>query len=255
MSEFRHAKNNVYDDPVFFENYRLLRQNDTGLNGILEVPALRALLPCLKHKQVLDLGSGFGDFARYARQGGAASVTGIELSEKMFTEAQKLTNDPHIRYLHGSMTCLPAALKNFDIIVSSLAIHYIADFTALANDIYTRLQPGGYFVFSVEHPMCTAFASSYQKDEHGRFVCMPVDNYQDESRRLTHWFVDDVVKYHRTVQHYVTALLDAGFELRALQEPKIPQKWLDVRPETDIFNRYAPFLLLSARRPGARTDN
>ncbi|HDU8582599.1 TPA: methyltransferase domain-containing protein [Morganella morganii] len=255
MSELRNAKNNVYDDPVFFENYRRLRQNDTGLNGILEIPALRALLPCLKHKQVLDLGSGFGDFARYARQNGAASVTGIELSEKMLTEAQKLTNDQHICYLHGSMTCLPAELKNFDIIVSSLAIHYIADFTALANDIYTRLQPGGYFVFSVEHPMCTAFSSSYQKDEHGRFVCMPVDNYQDESRRLTHWFVDDVVKYHRTVQSYVTALLDAGFELRALQEPKIPQKWLDVRPEAEIFNRYAPFLLLSAGKHSARTDN
>lgn len=58
------SQQNVYDNPDFFEGYKTLRQNDFGLNGALELPAIRALLPELGHLYVLDLGSGFGDFAR-----------------------------------------------------------------------------------------------------------------------------------------------------------------------------------------------
>jgi len=47
---------NVYDDPVFFAGYKALRQNDTGLNGAVEVPALRRLLPPLAGKSTLELG-------------------------------------------------------------------------------------------------------------------------------------------------------------------------------------------------------
>lgn len=51
---------NVYDDPVFFEGYKNLRQKDSGLNGVLEIPAFHALLPKLQGLKVLDLGAGFG---------------------------------------------------------------------------------------------------------------------------------------------------------------------------------------------------
>jgi len=59
---------NIYDNQQFFEGYKHLRDQDTGLNGALEVPAIRPLLPDLSGKRVLDLGSGFGGFARYARK-------------------------------------------------------------------------------------------------------------------------------------------------------------------------------------------
>ncbi len=68
------APQNIYDDASFFEGYRTLRQGDTGLNGALESPAMKRLLPNLAGLHVLDLGCGFGDFARYARAHGAASV-------------------------------------------------------------------------------------------------------------------------------------------------------------------------------------
>ncbi|MBL3586564.1 class I SAM-dependent methyltransferase [Rhodovulum sulfidophilum] len=88
--ERSHRPQNVYDDPVFFNGYKKLRQNDTGLNGALEVPALHALLPNLSGKSILDLGCGFGDFARYARGAGAHSVTAVDLSQKMISEAERL---------------------------------------------------------------------------------------------------------------------------------------------------------------------
>ena len=94
---------NVYDDPVFFNGYKKLRQNDTGLNGALEVPALHALLPNLSGKSILDLGCGFGDFARYARGAGAHSVTAVDISLKMISEAERLTDDDLISYTHCSI--------------------------------------------------------------------------------------------------------------------------------------------------------
>ena len=36
---------NIYDDTTFFDGYKALRDADTGLNGALEVSALRRLLP------------------------------------------------------------------------------------------------------------------------------------------------------------------------------------------------------------------
>jgi 2-polyprenyl-3-methyl-5-hydroxy-6-metoxy-1,4-benzoquinol methylase len=77
------APQNIYDDPDFFAGYRDLRASDGGLNGALEVPALLRLLADLAGADVLDLGCGFGDFARLARARGAASVTGVDISERM----------------------------------------------------------------------------------------------------------------------------------------------------------------------------
>ncbi len=47
---------NIYDDLPFFEGYRALRLQDSGLNGVIEEPALRALLPPLKGLRIVDLG-------------------------------------------------------------------------------------------------------------------------------------------------------------------------------------------------------
>lgn len=51
-------KQNVYDDPRFFAGYKALRDNDSGLNGALEEPAIQSLLPNLMGKRVLDLSPG-----------------------------------------------------------------------------------------------------------------------------------------------------------------------------------------------------
>ncbi len=38
-------KQNVYDDPVFFAGYNVLRERKAGLNEVLEQPAMQSLLP------------------------------------------------------------------------------------------------------------------------------------------------------------------------------------------------------------------
>ena len=95
------------------------------------------------------------------------------------------------------------------------------------------LAPGGRLAFSVEHPIFTAHGS--QRLAHGTpdgaALHWPVDRYRDEGERRTRWFVDGVVKYHRTVESYVNGLLDAGLRLVRLEEPEADAALLAEKPE------------------------
>jgi SAM-dependent methyltransferase len=80
---------------------------------------------------VLDLGCGFGWFCRFARQQGAASVLGVDVSERMLARAKAETSDPAISYQRADLERLTLASDSFDVAYSSLALHYIANLEAL----------------------------------------------------------------------------------------------------------------------------
>jgi SAM-dependent methyltransferase len=248
---FSHPPQNIYDDASFFERYRDLRDEDSGLNGALEVPALRRLLPNLTGLHVLDLGCGFGEFARYARAHGAASVTGVDVSSRMLDEARARTDDDEIVYLQRSIETYQPSPRAFDLVVSSLALHYVEHYVEVIERIRDALRSNGRLVFSVEHPICTAYPSGWVRDEEGRRQHWPVDRYRQEGRRDTRWFVDGVIKYHRTVETYVNTLLKAGFVLTHLGEPAPVSDALAVRPDLEADCRRPPILFLAATRPAA----
>ena len=79
---------NIYDQSDFFAGYSRLPRQVEGLDGAPEWPAIRALMPPMQGKRVLDLGCGFGWFCRWARGEGAASALGIDLSERMLERAR-----------------------------------------------------------------------------------------------------------------------------------------------------------------------
>src|SRR3982751_892292 len=89
---------NIYNDPSFFEGYSNLRWSETGLNKVMEEPAIRSLMPDLRGKRVLDLGCGFGHVARYVRSQVAAEILGVNLSTRMTKSPGVATDDPAILY-------------------------------------------------------------------------------------------------------------------------------------------------------------
>ncbi|WP_225768578.1 bifunctional 2-polyprenyl-6-hydroxyphenol methylase/3-demethylubiquinol 3-O-methyltransferase UbiG [Inquilinus sp. Marseille-Q2685] len=245
------APQNIYDDPTFFAGYAALRDAESGLNAVLEQPALARLLPAsLAGLRILDLGCGFGDFARKARAQGAASVLGVDVSAKMLAEARRRTDDPAIRYEQAAIETLAVEPGAFDLAISSLALHYVADYAGAVRKIAAALAPGGRFAFSVEHPICTAMAVyEWHRDEAGAELHWPVDRYGEEGRRDTRWFVDGGVKYHRTVASYVNGLVDAGLSPARLEEPEADPAALAARPDLALQRRRPPFLLLAADKP------
>jgi ubiquinone/menaquinone biosynthesis C-methylase UbiE len=238
---------NIYDEPLFFAGYEKLRRMAIGLNEVLEQPALRSMLPAsLEGMRILDLGCGFGDFARRARVEGARTVVGIDVSLRMLERAIALTTDPAITYLHASIEQLELDDDPFDMVVSSLAMHYVEDYRGAVRRVAHLLKSGGRLAFSVEHPMCTALPQQqWIRDAGGTPLFWPVDDYHLEGKRETKWFINGVIKYHRTVETYVTTLISAGFSLYSLKEP-VPIHGPSAVSDLDLHRRRPPLLLLAA---------
>ena len=49
------AQQNIYDDEIFFEGYKKIRDNKINANNLFEIPTLFSMLPDLKNKRILDL--------------------------------------------------------------------------------------------------------------------------------------------------------------------------------------------------------
>ena len=138
---------NIYDQDDFFAGYSALLRSREGLAGAPEWPSLRAMLPPMAGRRVVDLGCGFGWFCRFAAEAGAASVLGIDLSEKMLATAR--AEGGGVTYERADLETLVLPAAAFDLVYSSLAVHYVADFPRLARMVAAALEPGGRFVFSM----------------------------------------------------------------------------------------------------------
>ena len=239
---------NIYDDDGFFSGYSGLARSVKGLEGAGEWPSIRAMLPAIAGLRVVDLGCGFGWFCRWARQAGAAEVLGLDLSEKMLERARRDTDDPAVSYGRADLDRLDLPEGGFGLAYSSLALHYLESLGPVMASVHRALVPGGWFVFSVEHPIYTAPSQpGFVDGGDGRKV-WPLDGYLKEGARVTNWFAPGVVKYHRTVGTYVSALLDAGFRVSALQEWGPSDAQIAEHPAWAVERERPPFLLVAARR-------
>lgn len=118
---------NIYDNAAFFDGYAQLPRSQFGLDGAPEWASIEAMLPDLTGKNVVDLGCGYGWFCRAATDKGAAKVLGIDLSQKMLDKAHAMTADARITYQRGDLEHLTLGNAQFDLVYSSLALHYLPD--------------------------------------------------------------------------------------------------------------------------------
>jgi ubiquinone/menaquinone biosynthesis C-methylase UbiE len=239
---------NIYDDDEFFEGYSRLPRSVEGLDGAPEWPALRAMLPDLHGLKILDLGCGFGWFCRWAREQGAAQVLGIDVSEKMLARARATTQDSAITYTRANMEKLELPSGSFDLVYSSLALHYVENLDGLMVEVHRSLVPDGSLVFSVEHPIFTAPAApGWSANAAGRRI-WPVDSYLNEGPRSTDWLAKGVIKQHRTLATYLNMLLRLRYTLRHVEEWGPTEEQIAAHPQWADERQRPPFLLIGARR-------
>lgn len=240
-------KENKYDDEKFFSQYSQMSRSVSGLKGAGEWHVLKKMLPDFQGKRVLDLGCGFGWHCLYAVEHGAISVVGIDISEKMLEEARKRNASPLIEYKCIAVEDFDYDPDTFDVVVSSLTFHYLESFDTICRDVHRCLSQGGSFVFSVEHPVFTAYGTQdWQYDQEGKILHWPVDRYFTEGKRNAVFLGEDVVKYHKTLTTYVNGLIKAGFEITGLIEPEPDADLLDTIPGMRDELRRPMMLLVSA---------
>lgn len=242
-------KESKYDEELFFRKYSEMERSKKGLSGAGEWRELEKLLPDFGGKRVLDLGCGYGWHCAYAAAHGAAFVLGTDISEKMLETAREKNPGGAIEYRRAAMEDLEFEDGSFDVVLSSLALHYVRDFAPLVGRISRWLTPGGAFVFSTEHPVFTAEGTQdWYRGENGEILHFPVDNYYYEGEREAVFLGERVVKYHRTLTTCLNTLLDSGFELRRVVEPKPPQDMMGIPGMKDEMRRPMMLLVSAVKR-------
>lgn len=242
---------NIYDDVRFFTKYKQMPRSIRGLQAAGEWHELQTMMPDFRGKRVLDLGCGFGWHCRYAVEQGAAAVVGVDISAKMLQEARDKTDSPRIEYVQMPIEAVDYRENSFDVVISSLAFHYIAPFEDICRKVNRCLVRGGDFVFSVEHPVFTAQGDQqWYRDASGHRLHWPVDRYFAEGARKAIFLGEEMTKYHRTLTTYVNSLIQQGFEIVKLVEPQ-PADFLMDQPGMKDELRRPMMLLIAARKQPA----
>lgn len=242
-------KENKYDDEVFFEKYAQMERSRQGLDGAGEWETLQKLLPDFEGKAVLDLGCGYGWHAAYAIEHGALSVTACDISQKMIAAARQKNALPGIDYRCEAFEDSEFPEGSFDIIICSLMLHYLASYDEFLEKASRWLKRGGNLVFTVEHPIFTAYGNQdWYYDEQGNILHFPVDRYFYEGEREAVFLGEKVLKYHRTLTTYLNGLLTSGFSILRVVEPKPSEKMLrEVEGMKDELRR-PMMLIVSAQK-------
>lgn len=166
-------KQNKYDDDIFFNKYSNMNRSKNGLEGAGEWHELKNMLPDFKDKRVLDLGCGFGWHCRYAVENDARYVVGVDISQRMLSEAKNKTKYENIKYICMPIEDIDFSDESFEVVISSLTLHYVKSFEDILDKVYKCLSKDGDFIFSVEHPIFTAQG--------------PQEWYYDDMENILHW--------------------------------------------------------------------
>lgn len=227
------------DRPVAHQAYERLaagydRKGDTQpANAYLERPATLSLLPDVTEARILDAGCGAGHLARELADRDAG-VVGLDASREMLTYARDRA--PDADFLQADLgSDLPFDADVFDGVASSLAFHYVREWERLFRNLRRVLRPGGWMVFSVQHPHADF-------EEYGG-----AQNYHERERVSAIWdsFEDEVEvpAYRRPLSAMVTQALNAGFRLDQLVEPTPTEEYRRADPERYEYEATRPNFL------------
>lgn len=212
--------------------------NDRGLfHAWYARPELLRLAGDVDGLRVLDAGCGHGPLAAELRALGAI-VSGFDLSPGMVAIAKaRLGENSDVRVADLTEP-LPYDDDCFDLVVCSLALHYVEDWAPTLSELRRVLRPGGRLVLAIIHPFVYAFG--YQDEDYFALTRYSEDyDFNGQKAVMTYW--------HRPLQDVIGSFLDAGLRITSVTEPEaLPETPDELVPEG---RRFICFLFFSLESP------
>lgn len=219
------------------------------LNAWYERPAMVDLAGDVEGRRVLDAGCGSGPLTAALRDRGA-TVSGFDLSPDMVGLArERLGDDADVRVADLGRP-LPYDDDAFDVVVCSLALHYLQDWGDPLAELRRVLRPGGRLVVSVPHP--AVYLVNYPgKDYFAVSRYSEEFEFGDRTAVLTYW--------HRPLHAMTDAFVGAGFRITTVGEPPwSPDTPADLLParagERSAFVCFLFFVLENGSGSGSAGD-
>ncbi|MGN1402289.1 MAG: class I SAM-dependent methyltransferase [Bacillus sp. (in: firmicutes)] len=208
--------------------------HDNPYNAYYERPAmLSKLKDDLSGTKVLDAGCAAGWYSEKLANRGA-EVTGIDMSEEMIEAAKRKAGDRAEFFVHDLEKQLPFGDKQFDLILSSLTLHYIKDWSNTLAEFKRILKPGGRLLFSVHHPYM---------DFH-EFHC---NDYFAVEKLTDTWKKPEItieVSFYRRPLREITGELNRHFTIRDIFEPQPIQRMQEVDEKAYHYLMKKPHFLI-----------
>lgn len=225
-------------------------------------PALLAACEPLQGRHVLDLGCGQGYFARQLVKGGS-QVTGIDLADGLLAIAK--TREQHeglgIDYREVSASHVGDVWPSgtFDLVSACMSLQDMADVPSALRAAFAVLRPGGRMVFSVPHPATDTPYREWERDSLGRKLHLNVDRYFETGADICNWNMRRL-RYHwstpywrYTLSDWTSMVIDAGFEIRQLLEPRPTAAQVAANPNLEDCYRMPFFLIFNLAKPADAT--
>lgn len=235
------------EKPVALDAYEILAEAYASAvdtkphNAYYERPATLSLLPEVRGKRVLDAACGPGIYSEWLLAHGA-EVVAVDVSPKMIALAKRRLGDKaDVRHadLRKPLTFLEN--ESFDVVLSPLTMEYIEDWYSTFREFHRVLRPGGYFVLSVSHPF---FDYTYFKS----------NKYFETEMVGSVWRGFKDVRVHmpsfrRSLEATLNPLMDAGFRLERVLEPRPTEQFKQADPEGyEELLKQPSFLCIGARK-------
>ncbi|MBZ6075554.1 class I SAM-dependent methyltransferase [Microvirga puerhi] len=190
-------------------------------NAYYERPAILSLVGEVAGLRVLDAGCGGGAHGAALLDRGAI-LTGIDSSSGLLEIAQRRLGG-RARLLSADLNKpLPFEDGAFDVILASLVMHYLPDWSLPLSEFNRLLPQGGRLVFSTHHPFMDHPSTGH-------------DNYFETYSFNETWQrggKDIVMRFwHRPLHAMFDALKAAGFQIDVLSEPQPDPRARTLFPE------------------------
>jgi SAM-dependent methyltransferase len=241
------------------QNYAKRQRDGTNIYHLfLEKPALYGKLPELKDKSVLCIGCGSGEEVEYLNSMGTKKIVGIDISERLISIAKE--SYPSLEYHVMDAENFDFPENSFDLVFSSLTLHYLETWTKVLNNVRKVLKKNGIFLFSITHPFFSA--TEKYADEHIKLRILGYKEIKDTStieiygNYLDRYKLDafvskdlTVTNYHRPLSVIVKEITTSGFEILDILEPKaLPQAKERYEMFHAIHQRIPEFMIFELRK-------